>query len=242
MDISRRDWQLLSEYIDGELSERKRVRLESRLASERALRDALRKIKRTQQILRAAPHLSAPRDFVLTPDMIPQRETRSFFPVFRLATALVSILLVAVLVLDFGGIVFPMRGAEYAAPAVQEEVLEKAGEVDQAVEKELQPSEAPRTEERAEGVEMEVEEEVEEPEEAESLALEEMTETPSATATVSPTPTPTVKLPPPTPSPALVEEGGGLPLIRIVEIILAAMVVMGIIGMVWSRKGRGDAG
>ncbi|MFO8036727.1 MAG: hypothetical protein R6U57_08915 [Anaerolineales bacterium] len=239
MNISRRDWQLLSEYIDGELPERKRERLEGRLESERALQDALRKIKHTRRILRATPHLSAPRDFILTPDMIPQRETRTFFPVFKLATALVSILLVAVLVLDFGGSFLPMRGAEYAAPAVQEEALEKAGEVDQTGEKELEPSELPQMEERAEGVEMEKEVEVGEAEEAESLALGEMTETPPATTTVSPTPT--VKPPPPTPPPAQVEEGGGLPLIRIVEIILAGLVVLGVIGMVWSRKRRGDA-
>jgi anti-sigma factor RsiW len=239
MDISRRDWQLLSEYIDGELSERKRIRLEGRFESERALRDALRKIKNTQRILRATPHLSAPKDFILTPDMIPQEEKRSFFPVFRLATAVVSILLIAVLVLDFGKTIFPMRGAEYAAPAVQEEMLEKAGEVDQAVIEETELAEEPQLEKRAEGVEMEMEEDVEASEEAEALAMGEMTETPPVTITVSPTPT--LKPPPPTPSPALVEERGGLPWIRVVEIILAGFVVLGIIGMVWSRKGRRDA-
>ncbi len=238
MDISGQDWQLISEYIDGELSEQKRVRLERRLESERELRGALRKIEDTRRILRATPHLSAPKDFVLTPDMIPQRETRSFFPVLRLATALVSILLVAVLVLDFGGILSPLRSADYAAPAMQKEAVEKVGEVNQLAEEEEQPAEPPRTEARAEGLAKEVEKEVSE--DAEALGVEQMTETPPATETVPPSPTVTPPLP--TPIPPIVEERGGLPWIRVVEIILAGLVVVFLIGMILSRRGRRDAG
>lgn len=237
MNISDRDWQLLSEYIDGELSKQKRVRLERRLESERGLRDALRKIENTRRILRATPHLSAPKDFVLTPDMIPQRETRSFFPVFRLATALVSILLVAVLVLDFGGVLSPLRSAEYAAPAVQEEAVEKVGEVDQLAKEEEQPAQPPRTEARAEKLPKEMEEEVSE--EVEALGVDQMTETPPATETIHPSPTVTPPLP--TPTPPILEERGGLPWIRVVEITLAGLVVVFLIGMILSRRGRRDA-
>jgi len=238
MDISRRDWQLLSEYIDGELSERKRIRLESRLDSERGLRTALRRIKKTRRILRTAPRLSAPKDFVLTPDMLPQRQKESFFPVLRLATVLVSVLLVAVLVLDFGGFVFPLKTGDFAAPAVQQEALESAPDADQRNGEEQDLAEEPQTMEKTEGVEREMVEGMGEPEE-EAKALDVVEESPTPSSTDAPptptTPPPTQTIPPPIP-----EERKGLPVIRFIELGLFSLVVILLLVRFWMKKADRD--
>lgn len=240
MDISRRDWQLLSEYIDGELSERKRIRLESRLDSERGLRTALQRIKKTRRILRTAPRLSAPKDFVLTPDMLPQRQQKSFFPVLRFATVLVSVLLVAVLVLDFGGFVFPMKAGDFAAPAVQQEALESAPDADQRnMEQEGQElAEEPQIMEKTQGVESEMVEGMEEPEE-EAKALEVVEESPTPSSTAAP-PTPTTPPPTQTLTTPIPEERKGLPVIRFIEIGLFSLVVILLLVRFWMKKADRD--
>lgn len=126
MKISRQDWETLSAYVDGELSKRATTHLEKRLQSEPALQIALQELERTQNILRHAPRLSAPRDFRLTPEMVEQaakpRQTR-LFSAFRTAAVLTSVLLVAVLVLDFGGGILQPKTAMAPLP-MQEEALE----------------------------------------------------------------------------------------------------------------------
>jgi len=240
MEISRRDWQLLSEYIDGELSERKMIRLESRLDSDRGLRTALQSIKKTRRILRTAPRLAAPKDFILTPDMLPQRQKESFFPVLRFATVLVSVLLVAVLVLDFGGFVSPLKRVEYAAPAMQQEALESDSDTDKqnGGEQELEVAEEPQIMEKTEGVEREMAEGVEEPEE-EAKALDAVEESPTPSSTAAP---PTPMTPPPTqtvPTP-IPEERKGLPVIRFIEIGLFSLVVILLLVRFWMKKADGD--
>lgn len=110
MNIPRRDWEALSAYVDGELSKRATTQIEKRLQSEPALQIALSKLQRTQKILSRSPRMLAPRDFRLTPEMVgqtvptgskPPRRAK-LFSAFRMAATLASVLLVAVLVLDFG--------------------------------------------------------------------------------------------------------------------------------------------
>jgi hypothetical protein len=240
MDISRQDWQLLSEYIDGELSERKRIRFESRLDSERGLRTALQRIKKTRRILRTAPRLSAPKDFVLTPDMLPQRQQESFFPVLRFATVLVSVLLVAVLVLDFGGFVFPLKTGDFAAPAVQQEALESAPDAGQRnmEHQEQELAEEPQIMEKTQGVESEMVEGMAEPEE-EAKALDVVEESPTPSSTATP-PTPTTPPPTQTVLPPIPEERKGLPLIRFIEIGLFSLVVILLLVRFWMKKADRD--
>lgn len=100
--ISKRDWETISAYLDGQLSQREQVRFESRLYSDRQLQVALDDLRRTHQALRGAPKLRAPRNFLLTPEIAgnPVRIPR-LAPVFGWASAVASFLLVLVLVGDF---------------------------------------------------------------------------------------------------------------------------------------------
>ncbi len=65
--ISPQEYEQLSAYMDGVLTEAERTRLEARLAAEPALQAALDDLRATAQILRAAPELTPPRSFTLDP-------------------------------------------------------------------------------------------------------------------------------------------------------------------------------
>lgn len=103
-NISSRDWEALSAYIDGYLSQRERQQLEERLQRSMELKHGLDELRRTRQVLRSHPKMRAPRNFTLTPEMVSVQETRrsgsGMFPVMRLASVLASILLVLVVVGD----------------------------------------------------------------------------------------------------------------------------------------------
>jgi anti-sigma factor RsiW len=64
---SDRDLELLSAYLDGELTDRERERLEQRLARENALRAELDDLRETVVLVSDLPHLKAPRNFTLDP-------------------------------------------------------------------------------------------------------------------------------------------------------------------------------
>ncbi len=67
--INFRDIEQLSAYLDGQLSQAEKTRLESRLASDRNLASALTDLRQTRSILRKTPKRRAPRNFMLTPKM-----------------------------------------------------------------------------------------------------------------------------------------------------------------------------
>jgi hypothetical protein len=99
----------LSSYLDNQLPERDRSRLETRLKSEPELRQALEDLRRTRVILRNQPRLRAPRNFTLTPATAGVRSRRlgsfaglfaSPFATLRLASALAAIFLVLLTVGD----------------------------------------------------------------------------------------------------------------------------------------------
>ncbi len=99
--ISKRDWETISAYLDGQLSERKHARLESRLAHDLKLRAALDELNNIRQVLRSTPCLRAPRNFMLTPEMAGQpRRMPRLAPVFGWASAVASFLFVLFLVGD----------------------------------------------------------------------------------------------------------------------------------------------
>src|ERR1035437_23724 len=66
---SSRDLEQLSAYLDGQLSQSSRARLEIRIQSDSALASALEELRQTRTILRRTPQRRAPRNFTLTPGM-----------------------------------------------------------------------------------------------------------------------------------------------------------------------------
>lgn len=93
--ITPRDWETLSEYLDDQLNAPERHELESRLTKNPELKQGLEELRSMRMILRNLPKLRAPRNFTLTPSMAGQRVGASTssgaYPVLRLASMLATL-------------------------------------------------------------------------------------------------------------------------------------------------------
>jgi hypothetical protein len=100
--MNRRDMELLSSYLDGQLKPSDSARLEARLASDADLRTVLDDLRAARGLLRQLPMRKAPRNFTLTPKMVGKNPPlpRSY-PAFRFVTALASLMLFFTLGLNF---------------------------------------------------------------------------------------------------------------------------------------------
>ncbi len=67
--LSMRDYELLSAYLDGQLDQAERSRLIARLVKDPALAEAMQELRQTRALLRQTPQRRAPRNFTLTPRM-----------------------------------------------------------------------------------------------------------------------------------------------------------------------------
>ena len=118
----RRD-ELLSAYLDGQLSAEEQVRLEARLASDPALQADLETLRHTVALVRGLPPVPVPRNFILPreaatrPRPAPPSRPRLAWaaPLLTAATAATSLLFVFVLA---GNLLLPrMAGNRAFAPA-----------------------------------------------------------------------------------------------------------------------------
>lgn len=102
--MKRRDLELLSAYLDGELKPSDSTKLEIRLKTDPELASVLGDLRATRTLLRRLPSRKAPRNFTLTRKMAGQNPPlpRSF-PAFRLATALATLLFFFTFGLNFVG-------------------------------------------------------------------------------------------------------------------------------------------
>ena len=102
--MKQRDIELLSSYLDGQLSSSDSARLEARLRMEPELRTVLQDLRGARSLLRQLPMRKAPRNFILTPKMVGRNPPlpRSY-PVFRFAATLATILLFFTFGLNFMG-------------------------------------------------------------------------------------------------------------------------------------------
>jgi hypothetical protein len=133
MILSDRDWELLSAYMDGQLSNGKRTQLEARMKSNPELRAALEDLTQTRTMLRSLPRLKAPRSFKLTSEMVGQKQPKRLYPFFQFASALTSLMLVLVLLSDWLGFGLQAPFGQSAsqapdAPVAAEVVVESAPE------------------------------------------------------------------------------------------------------------------
>ena len=92
--MKQRDLELLSSYLDGQLSSVDAARLEARLRTEPDLRSVLQDLRGARSVLRQLPMRKAPRNFRLTPQMVRKNPPLPrAYPVFRFATTLATLLL-----------------------------------------------------------------------------------------------------------------------------------------------------
>ena len=91
--MNERDLELLSSYLDGQLTPSDSARLESRLKSDGRLASTLDDLRAARTLLRQLPKRRAPRNFTLTRKMVGLNPPlpRSY-PAFRFATVAATLL------------------------------------------------------------------------------------------------------------------------------------------------------
>jgi len=96
-----KDFEQLSAYIDNQLPPAEKAALEARLAKEAELQATLNDLRRVVHALHALPPVKPPRNFTLKPQQVGARARRGpLFPVFRLAAALCTLLLLVAVARD----------------------------------------------------------------------------------------------------------------------------------------------
>jgi len=114
-----RDVELLSSYLDGQLSSSESARLESRLSSDPNLRAVMDDLREARGLLRQLPARKAPRNFRLTREMVGLKPPLPrAYPTFRFATALATLLLFVTFAINTLGPSLMYRAAAPAAEAV----------------------------------------------------------------------------------------------------------------------------
>ena len=121
--LPARDLELLSAYLDGELSARDLARLLPRLEREPGLKQALEEMKAVVQQLGLLPEVPLPRSFTLTPEAAGIRSRPRAYPVFQFATALAAIVFVALVGVDTFTSQFTMASREAVMSDAVEEAL-----------------------------------------------------------------------------------------------------------------------
>jgi hypothetical protein len=139
--ITMRDIELLSAYLDNQLSSRERNQLEYRLKADPALRRELQEINQTRSVIRQLPRRRAPRNYYLKPEAVRQRATVKLAPIFGMISAVASVLLGVVLI----GSRFAVPTSQVAfapAPSVAQQTVTVQQETSRNLEPTIPPTEA----------------------------------------------------------------------------------------------------
>ncbi len=153
---SSRDVKLLSAYLDGQLKPSERARLEARIQTEPELASVLKDLRQARGILRQLPQRRAPRNFTLTPKMVGQKPPLPrTYPVFRLASALATLLLFFTFATNFMAPRLTQTTAPFASEISADEDAAEPEMAMEAAPAESAKEERPATEEPAEPTEAE---------------------------------------------------------------------------------------
>ena len=99
--LTANQWQLLSAYLDNQLSRIERQKVDELLRTNPESRQALEQLHRTRVLLSCLPARHLPRSFLVTREMVPKPFLPSIMGVLCYSSAISALLLVIVLALDF---------------------------------------------------------------------------------------------------------------------------------------------
>ena len=94
------DLELLSAYLDNQLSPKDRAQIESRLKADSNLQRTLAELGSIKTQLHALPTVKPPRTFTLKPETIRSRSTFNWIPILNWSTAVAAILFAVVISVD----------------------------------------------------------------------------------------------------------------------------------------------
>jgi hypothetical protein len=101
--ISNKDLQLLSNYLDGQLTAAQQLKVAARLQKEPALSTALAELKQTRYLIKKAQARVVPRNFTLTPAIAAQLKPakRPFaLPLLSISSVMAAILMVFAILVE----------------------------------------------------------------------------------------------------------------------------------------------
>jgi hypothetical protein len=127
LQLTDREWLLLSAYLDGQLSDKERRQVEDLLQTKPASQKALEDLRRTRQVLQHVPIRKVPHDFTISLEQVRKPWLPSFSRVLTYSSALATLLLVVVLGFDF----FHFSGIGMASASAASSQSERALLADQ---------------------------------------------------------------------------------------------------------------
>lgn len=143
--------ELLSAYIDGQLSPRVQARLIDELKQDAELRADLDELRQAVQMVRGLARLPVPRSFTLDAATCGRTRLRlHLYPILRATTAVATLLCVFLLVGELFAVGVPKAGAPAPFAVAQRQAVEKEIAVTVEVEGQLAVPEAPVAEFAAE--------------------------------------------------------------------------------------------
>lgn len=113
------DLEMLSAYLDNELTPDERALLEQRLASDETLRQELAALRQVSLAVRGMPMLRAPRDFRLDPAVYGRRPQRQWFRLYQWSSALSAAAALVVFALGVFGVLSRNSGVTTNLAAYQ---------------------------------------------------------------------------------------------------------------------------
>jgi len=144
MNDSERYLEALSAFLDGELTGNDRERIEKLLQEDENLQNWHEELNRTRRVLRSTPALRAPRNYMLTPDMVGQKDkTNRAFPILRFASAFAALLLVLLFLGDLFVIPRPLLAPARSVQIAESIQLDEEAAVAEAEAFSVQPPDAP---------------------------------------------------------------------------------------------------
>ena len=99
--LSSRELQLLSAYLDGELSKKDQKRVEKLLSDHPAASTSLEKLRQVKSVIKLLPIHKVPRNFTISTEEVSRSLIPSLAGVLRYASAVSAALLAVILAFDF---------------------------------------------------------------------------------------------------------------------------------------------
>jgi hypothetical protein len=174
-NTNSQDYELLSAYIDGELTDDERTALEQRLAKESFLQRELDLLRTTVALIHYLQPMTAPRNFTLTDEMVNASKVIQFKPRRRIRTEYLS--LVASVVLMLFGVIFML--SEINEPQGFSADASSFIQSDSSAEKNTAPQIANAPTSLATGADLQMERMQEEPDALDAVTVEEVEEAPA---------------------------------------------------------------
>jgi hypothetical protein len=132
--LSNKDWQLLSDLLDGQLDTAKSSKVMKRLEKEPALHTAYENLRWTKNLMRQMPHRKVPHNYILTRHMAAEAKKgaaakRSYYGLASVLASLIFVVLLTIQLvpnLPFSG--FTSKSPQSEEVALREMVMEDEAE------------------------------------------------------------------------------------------------------------------